>query len=232
MLFIAICGTIYYLTTPVFNISTINVYGYENNSEDTYISLSKIVLDETNIFQITSSRIKKYLKENAYVEDVSIKRKLPNILEIYVEERKVEYQIKYNDKYMYINNQGYVLEINEEPRNVIEIIGFNAVNNDIRPGERLNTEDLIKLDTILKIVNSYKFNNIEETITSIDVTDYSNYILNLDDIGKVVYLGDASNLSERILWLKTILRKEEENKGIIFINGDLSKDKVYFKEKE
>lgn len=232
VLFIAICGTIYYLTTPVFNIATINVYGYENNSEDTYISLSKIVLNETNIFQITSGGIRKNLKENAYVEDVSIKRKLPNILEIYVEERKAEYQIKYNDKYMYINNQGYVLEINEERKDVIEIIGFISSKKDIRPGDRLDIEDLIKLDTVLKIVNSYKFSNIEETITSIDTSDSSNYILNLDEAGKEVYLGDASNLSERILWLKTILPKEEENKGTIFINGDLSKDKVYFKEKE
>ena len=35
---IAIGGTIYYLTTPVFNVSNIEVYGYEKNSVDTYIS--------------------------------------------------------------------------------------------------------------------------------------------------------------------------------------------------
>ena len=57
VLFIAICGTIYYLTTPVFNIATINVYGYENNSEDTYISLSKIVLNETNIFMFENQYV-------------------------------------------------------------------------------------------------------------------------------------------------------------------------------
>lgn len=232
LLLITIGGTIYYLTTPTFNISTINVFGYENNSEDTYISLSGIILDETNIFQVTRGSIKKNLKENAYVEDVTIKRKLPNVLEIYVEERKPEYQIRYNDSYIYINNQGYILEINEERKDIIEIIGFITPESDVKPGERLDTHDLIKLDTILKIVNSYKFSNIEEKITSIDATSASNYILNLEEIEKEVYLGDASNLSERILWLKTILPKEEGNKGTIYINGDLNKDKVYFKEKE
>ena len=230
---IAIGGTIYYLTTPVFNIATINVFGYENNSEETYISLSKIIIDETNIFQITQGSIKKNLKENAYVEDVTIKRKLPNTLEIYVEERKPEYQLKYNDSYIYINNQGYVLEINEEKSELIEILGFDTIKKDVRPGERLEKNDLMKLDTILKIVNSYKFSNIEEKITSIDATDSSNYILNLDEIGKEVYLGDASKkISEKILWLKTVLPKESGHKGIFFLNRELGNGKVYFREKE
>ncbi len=232
IILIAIGGTIYYLTTPTFNIASINVFGFENNSEETYISLSGIVLDETNIFQVTRGSIRKNLKENAYVEDVTIKRKLPNTLEIYVEERKPEYQIKYNDSYMYINNQGYILEINEERKDIIEIIGFITPKSDVRPGERLDTHDLVKLDTILKIVNSYKFSNIEEKITSIDATTSSDYILNLGEIGKEVHLGDASHPSERMLWIKTILPREEGNEGTIFINGDLSKDKVYFKEKE
>ena len=39
LLFIALCGTIYYLTTPVFNISSIEVYGNEDKFHD--ISIDK-----------------------------------------------------------------------------------------------------------------------------------------------------------------------------------------------
>jgi len=232
LMFIAIGGIIYYLTTPVFNIANIIIYGGKTISDDTYISLSGIQINETNIFKITENNIKRKLKESAYVENIKIKRKLPNVLEIYVEEREPEYQIEYNNSYIYINNQGYILEINEEKKDIIEIIGFDTIKNEINIGQRLNMNDLIKLDNILKIVNKCKYNDIEDKITSIDVTDSSNYILNLENEKKIVYLGDISNLNERILWLKTILPKEEGNEGIIYINGDLSKDRVYFKEKE
>ena len=230
LFFIAIGGTIYYLTTPAFNIQNIIVYGNEKNSEDTYISLSKINIGSTNIFAFTSGSIKEKLKENAYVEDVTIKRKLPNTIELYVTERKVAYQIEYSNRYIYLDNQGYILEIQEEKKDFPIVKGLSIIQEAIQYGKRLGKEDLIKLNTISKIINYCKYNNIENKITSLDVTDSSNYILNFEKDGKIVYLGDASNISERLSLLKTILKNEKGKKGEIFMNGDLNQDKVYFRE--
>ena len=85
------------------------------------------------------------------------------------------------------------------------------------------------LEIISKIINNCKNNNIENKITKIDVENTSNYTLYFEEEDKIAYLGDASNLNERILLLKAVLQKEKKSKGKIFINGDLSKDKVYFK---
>lgn len=230
LILIALGGTIYYLTTPAFNIAHIGVYGNNKNSVDTYISLSKIEIGSTNIFAINNGIIKKNIKENAYVENVEMKRKLPNTVELYITERKVDYQIEYSDKYMYINEQGYLLEISEEKKDVPSIKGLSLVKEDMQVGQRANNDDLQKLDIVLKIINYCKYNSIENKITAIDVSNTSNYTLIFEREGKKAYLGDASNLSERILWLKTILQKEKGNKGEIFINGDLNKDKVYFRE--
>lgn len=230
LLLIALGGTIYYLTTPAFNISCIEVYGNNRNSVDTYISLSKINIGSTNIFAISNSSMQKNIKENAYVEEVIMKRKLPNTVELHIKERNVDYQIEYSDKYMYINEQGYLLEISEDKKDVPIIKGLALVKEDIQVGQRANNDDLLKLDTILKMINYCKYNSVENKITAIDVSDISNYTLIFGKEGKKAYLGDASNLSERILWLKTILQKEDGNKGEIFINGDLNKDKVYFRE--
>ena len=73
LLLITVGGTIYYLTTPAFNITHIEVYGNNKNSVDTYISLSKIEIGSTNIFAINNGIIKKNIKENAYVENVEMK---------------------------------------------------------------------------------------------------------------------------------------------------------------
>lgn len=229
LLLLLISGAIYMLTTPIFNITNIEISGNEKNSIETYISLTKVELNTTNIFAVTKNRIIKNLKENPYVEKVIIKRKLPNTLQINIEERKVAYQVKYNNQYIYIDKQGYILEISEEKENIVKIEGLTNLENSIDKSNRLSDEDLTKLNTIIKIMNYCQYNSIDNKITSINCKDESNYVLNLEKEKKTVYLGDATNLSERILWLKTLLEKEKGNKGEIFINGDLSNRKVYFK---
>lgn len=229
---IVIAGIIYFLTTPMFNIANIEVTGNDKNSVETYISLTKIELNSTNIFAVTKNRLIKNIKENPYVENVEIKRKLPNTLQINIDEREIAYQASYSDKYIYIDKQGYILEINNEKKHVTKILGLSSTNEALSEGQRLNNEDLQKLDTVLKIVNYCSYNSIENEISSIDISDTSNYTINFDKEGQVAYLGDASSLSERILWLKTILEKEKGNKGEIFINGNLNDSKVYFKPKK
>ena len=49
------------------------------------------------------------------------------------------------------------------------------------------------------------------------------------ELQKIVKGFNASNINERILWLKTILEKEKKNKGEIYINGDLNNSRIYFK---
>lgn len=232
LLLIVICGTIYCLTTPAFNIANIDVYGDEKNSAETYISLSQIDIGSTNIFGITSGNIIKNIKENSYVEDVIVKRKLPNTIELYITERKVSYQINYSNSYIYLDKQGYILEISEEKKDIPIIKGLSTVRDNIQIGQRLKEEDLVKLNVVIEITNYCKYNTIENKLTSIDVTYEKNYILNFEEDKKIVYLGDASNLSERLSMLKPILKNEKGKKGKIFMNGDLKEDKVYFREEK
>ena len=49
---------------------------------------------------------------------------------------------------------------------------------------------------------------------------------------KIIHLGDASNLSNKMLYIVTIIEQEKEREGDIFANGDLNSNfKVYFREK-
>lgn len=227
LLFIALGGTIYYLTTPVFNIANIEVYGNEKNSTETYISLSKINLGTTNIFAITNNGVGKNIKENPYVKEVEMKRKLPNTIQLYITERKVAYQIEYTSKYIYIDDQGYILEISEDKKDVPVIKGFSSVKENI--GQRLIEEDLMKLNVVAKFINYCKYNTIENKLTDIDVTDDTNYIMYFKEDKKTVYLGNASNLSERLSLLKTILNNEKNKEIEIFMNGNLNEDEVYIR---
>lgn len=232
LLFIALGGTIYYLTTPVFNIANVEVYGNDKNSIETYISLSKINLGTTNIFAITNNSVEKNIKENSYVKEVEMKRKLPNTIQLYITEREVAYQIEYAGKYIYLDDQGYMLEISEDKKDVPTIKGFSTLKGNINVGQRLIDEDLIKLNVVAKFINYCKYNTIENKLTDIDVTEDTNYTMYFKEDKKTVYLGDASNLSERLSLLKTILNNEKNKEIEIFMNGNLNEDEVYIRYKD
>ena len=231
VLFIALCGTIYYLTTPVFNIASIVVYGNEKNSTDTYISLSGLNINETNIFGFTNSSVEKGIKENPYVEEVIIERKLPNVVELHITERKVDYKINYLNSYVYLNNQGYVLEISEEEKDVLIIDGLTSLSDNIQAGQRLSNEDLVKLDTILKVTNYLKYNSVESKLTKIDAADEENYVLEFAKEEKTAYIGDSSSITEKMTAVAKILEAEKGNKGTIYADEEaLNRNRVYFRE--
>lgn len=231
MLLIAVIGgTIYFLTTPAFNIANIEIIGNEKNTTETYISLSQIELGTTNIFSVTNQRIKNNIKENAYVEDVSIKRKLPDVLQILIKERKVAYQVEFANTYLYLNDQGYLLEISKEKINVPVVKGLSITQENVKVGNRLEEEDLKKLSIVLEFTNYCKYHSIENTITTIDVTDTNNYMIYFEKDQKILYIGNASNLNERLSLLKAILTSEKGKKGEIFMNNNITEDKVYFRE--
>lgn len=233
LLIIVIAIAIYMCTTPMFNITNIEIKGNEENSIETYISLTRIDLNNTNIFAITKNKIIKNIKENSYVEEVEVKRKLPNTIQINIIERKPVYEMQYGEGYIYLDKQGYILEINEKSKELTKLIGLESTKEKITVGQRLVKNDLIRLDTVLKIMNYCNYNTIENSITSINVEDINNYIINFEKDKKIAYLGDNTKLNEKILKLKEILEREKGNKGEIFVTqNEINRNRVYFKPTE
>ena len=218
----------------MFNVSNIEVIGNSKNSAQTYISLSGINISQTNIFAFTGKSIEKKLKENPYVESVEVKKVFPNTLELHITERTIAYQVKYLNSYIYLNEQGYILEINEEKQNVPTIEGITTIQSNIQLGQRLVNEDLLKLDTILKIVNYLKYNNTPDSkLTLINAEDISNYILEFKEDDKIVYIGDSSSITEKMTAVVKILEAEKGKKGKIYANEDaLKRNRIYFREEK
>lgn len=226
-----IAAFIYFMMSPLFNLAEIQVVNNEKISTDTIISLSKLTIGE-NIYKTSINNLKKNIKQNAYIESVDIKRKLPNKILITVKERKATFNLEYANSFAYINNQGYILDILEDKLEVPIIEGYTTTGENIIVGNRLNDEDLEKLGTVLKIMESANVNEIGNLITKINISDKQNYTLVLEGEKKRVYLGDSSNLSTRMLYLKAILAEERGIEGEIFINVDLNKSNIYFRRKE
>lgn len=221
-------GIIYAMLSPIFNIKNITVSGNSKLSAETIISLSGLNIDQ-NIFNFWTNDIKEAVKQNAYIDTVEVKRKFPDTVEINVKERVTTYMLTLGNAYVYLNNQGYILEITAKKLEVPLLIGYNTTAEEIVEGNRLNETDLEKLNDILKIIEAAS--DIESLITKIDMSDKNNYILTIQAEKKTIYLGDTTNLSTKILWINKFLEEEKKNEGTIYLNVNLNTERPYFREK-
>mgnify|MGYP002536236898 FL=1 len=228
---IIIAGAIFAFASPLFNITQIEVINTNLLSKDKVISLSGIKKDQ-NIFRFLKSDVIKKIKEDPYVQDVKINRQLPNKVQIDIEERQRNFSLEFLNGYAYINNQGYILEISQDKLNLPVIKGASTEENNIRPGKRLEQKDLEKLEVAIKIMTIAKENELDEKVTSIDISNKNEYILYLESEKKTVYLGNQENLTTKMLYTKKIIEKESGNEGTIYVNGDFTnKFKAYFRQK-
>ena len=221
---------IYILLSPLFNIKDVTVTGNNKLSREEIISLSEIRTEE-NIFKTSKNDIKNKIKTNPYVENVKIRRKLPDKVEIIVVERVATYMLPFANSYVYINNQGYMLEITSQKANLPIITGFSTPEENLHEGERLLSEDLVKLGEVLQIIESANANGIQELITKIDISNRQDYTIMLEKEKKLVHMGDVSNLSTKMSYINKIIQDEAGIEGEIFVNTDLTNKGAVFREK-
>ena len=230
-LIIVIIGvSIYVALSPLFNIKEINVTGNSKLSKEEIISLSELKTDE-NTFKVSKKNIKNKVKANAYIENVKIRRKLPDKVEIIVVERVATYMIPFANSYIYINNQGYMLEITSQKAEMPAIVGISTPEEELHEGQRLISEDLVKLGEVLQIMESANANELVDLITKIDISNRQDYILTLEKEKKAMHLGDVSNLSTKMAYVKKILNDEKGVEGEILVNTDLTNKGAVFREK-
>lgn len=217
------------MTSPLFNIKEIIVEGNEKITSDEIISLSQINLEE-NTYKTSIKKAKQKILENPYIKNVEIKRKLPSKMVITVEERKTTFMFEYGSGYVYINNQGYILEISSEKLEIPIIQGAETPIDSFVAGNRLLDEDLIKMSTVIKIMEIAENNEISNLITRIDIQNSKNYKIVFESEQKVAYLGDETDLNTKILSIKSIIEKEKGKAGEIFVNMDLKSNYPTFRQ--
>ncbi len=223
-----------FVFSPIFNVKQIKVEGIQKLAQEDIINLSQIQLNE-NMFKIKISEVAKKIEENTYVESVNITRELPKTIKISIKEREAQYIIQTEIGNAYVDYNGYIIEILEEKLPLPILTGYTTpIENiiDYKNIKKLSDEDCAKLETVSDIAESAKNNDILKYITSIDMLEAKNIKLNLDNEKKVAHLGDGSNANLRILYLKTIIERENGKAGEIYINGDIQtlKPKPYFRE--
>lgn len=213
-------------TSEIFKVQGISIIGNEQ------IMLEELQLNDkigNNIFLMSKRKIEKDLKKNPYVKTVTTKKVLPNKLEIQIEERQKAFMIKVENGYLYLDNQGYILE--ESSINIEKPIILGYTTQELVVGNRLEEKDLEKLEDVIKIIENCKKIEIYDIITTINISNEDEYIIYIESMKKLIYVGDGSNLATKMIYIKEILERETEKEGKIFVNGDFTEGfQAYFRE--
>ena len=222
---------IFLCKSEIFSICNIEIVGNNQISQETILELSQINIKD-NVFLTSTIKSEKRINKNPYVKEVKVTRMLPDKIKIEIVEKEKAYMLQTDEGIAYIDENGAILEVSQTKLdNIILLLGYATSQEQIKPGKVLNGKDLGRLEDLQQIFKSAEKIQIKDEITSINIKDKNNYVLNLPIYKKIVYIGDTSNLATKMLRLKDILDKTTENEGKIFVNGEFNKGfDPYFRE--
>jgi len=189
-----------------FNIKEITINGNSHLNETKIIDKAEINIGDS-LFKVNRFSISNNIKTIGYIEDVKLKKKLPNILEINIQERIPYVEILTNDIYYVFDSRGILLEKRNEPLGGITLIS-NFPIGEINEGQELELD----YRNFLDIFNDEKTIEVVNRIKYFDLEDNQNIKIILDkDIP--VEFGSIYNMKYKLLELGEII-KDIEKKNI------------------
>ena len=207
------------LLTPLLHVRKINCTGNSKIPVDQIIQASKIKVGD-NLILTSKSKAIDSINDIPYVKSVEVSKKLPSTINIKVVECKVYSYVLVSKKYIYLDDEGKVLEISDkipEQGKTLLVAGkikSYEVNQVI---EFENDSYLDNYKTLVRMLDGSAFSGM---ITNINIADESNLSFTVNEKFTVV-LGDIDNLDYKINILATdVYNSPESTKtGIIEIIG-------------
>lgn len=211
---------ILYTQTTFFNVKNVDVIGNSTIEKEKIIMASGLIMGE-NIFKVNTSLMEDNLLLHPYIKSIEVSRKFPNKIKIDVLERRELSVISYVNSYIYIDEEGIVLNIlskrkedklpilmglNIEKVNIGEKI---VLNRDKNIDDILNFLDTCKKITLFKKIRKLEFNK-----------DFKvNMYLRQDT---EVAIGYLNNVKYKLEFLNSII-DDSKKKNIKYKKIDLSK---------
>ncbi len=188
---------------PFFNISEIEVNGIESLTQEQVISICS--LDESrNLIAFNTFKAANELKKNNYVEDVSFDKQLPQKLVINITEHKVRGYIPYMNSYLYIDEDGRVLDSRPEMTKQLPIV-VGLQFDGFTMGELLNTDNPDAYKAVEELSKLFSKYDLLDAVIQVDVSDVENIHLHVDKVD--VLFGDFDDANGKMGTLSEILKQ-------------------------
>lgn len=206
--------------TILFNIDEYVVTGNNIYSTEQILKAGEL-RDGRNMYGINLERTAERIKNNLiYVEDVTLRRKLPNRFIVEVTEAKAYACCEYEgSRYAIITRSGRYLETEQlgARAGLILIAGMDLTN--VALGEDFESTDVAKKTIILDLLNSIE-KICPGKITAIDITDRTNIMMVYDNRINVDF-GSSLDYEYKMRYISTLIKDnlEPEAEGTVIYHS-------------
>jgi cell division protein FtsQ len=198
-------------TSTLFNIKEVNISGNNYLSGQTIINQGGVEF-QINLFHFDTNKAKLKLLQNPWIAEVSIKKALPNKLNINIVERKPGILLYYNEKFYLTSEEGVVLEISPEFKNDFDlylITGIDISNKEA--GDLIRGQ---KYENVKRII--YALENIfPDQFYKIQVISNDEHLLFHKKKEIKVRIKDGDQLINEWYLLERVLEKVFQEESLI-----------------
>lgn len=212
-----------FICSPFFNIQEIVIIG--NDKYDKTEILSKIeVWEGDNLIFVNTRDKKEILNDDSYVANVRIKKKFPSTLEISLEERKLRAYVPYMGDYLYIDEEGRVLETRSAYyESLPEVYGLKF--SYFRVGEILPSENTEGLEIVLQLSQMMQKYDLLGMTLKIDVSNLAVIQVTVNQVK--VTLGTTENIDQKVRTMAEVMKTiPTSDRGTLDLS-DLNKSIVF-----
>lgn len=210
---------------PIFNIVTVQ---YSNNKIVASEELAKLYNPVgKNIFLLNMKTLNNKYKVNPYIEDVKVKKKLPNKIIIDVNEKDATYYMKEKDKYYVLSNKLMLLEIRDNIKglNLIETDNISIKNHEVG-STIIDDKNVVEISE--DIADLMKRNKSDIKFDKIDFSNNQKITAYIHDIR--IIIGDNSDLEKKFNIAINILNSDAVTTGKGYINVENLKAPIIYNE--
>ncbi len=223
ILLVACLGGAGIIFSPIFSVHTIDITEMEQYTTEEVCEI--IGLKEgANIFLYDKKKATEILNQNHYVESAKIEVSLPSTIYIEINERKVRGYVPYAGSYLYIDEYGRVLDIQNETKKVLPVVhGLDF--DQFQLGELLEVKNKESFDVVVLVSQLITKYELLSNIMEIDVDDPANITASINQVE--IQFGSVENCEQKMAYLAQILSTiPEKDRGILDLS-DMSKPIVF-----
>lgn len=183
-----VVGAVAFLNSNVFDLQEVSIKGNKELDSEELLSELDIVKNK-NIFSYDTKYVKEQLIQNPYIEDISIKLKLPGTMIISIKEITPVALLKNENSFCYISSNGDKIEdikdIEENTDKIIVDINYTNKENSVEfENDETKKRLLYLLDSISdKNINKevYEISYREENVINLITRNNTKVIIPNDD---------------------------------------------------
>lgn len=191
-----------------FDIGEIEVVGNSTLASEEIIKLSELS-NGNNIFKFQSKTVKSKVLRNPYILDVKIQRRIPNIVNLIVSERKAMFYVQYDESFYIVDSNAIVLEKRSsiEGMNLAKIEGVDLSTAKI--GDVLPLDNEEKKKAIRELCDFVYSNNSigSHVVSAIQLNDLVDIKVLVDNAE--IKLGTSEDMKGKLSKAFSILNDEK-----------------------